>query len=328
MYVLGIDGGGTKTAGVLADCSGRAAAMITAGPTNQNGADMKAIEHELKRMLDAIKSQNEEGYSQISAVFAGMSGVDHPESKARMRAILEKLLPPSVQIMIDNDGVNALYSGTLGEAGIVHISGTGSISFGVNPLGERARAGGWGYLVDDEGSGYALGRDAVNAVFKDYDGRGKPTLLTSLITEHFQLESVPDLITHIYEPGKARAAMAPLSRLVAEAADRGDEIAGEIIRKAAVQMSESIGSVIGRLFKGDASRGEAIPVVLVGGVHSRADLFVPVIKEELARTGCHAEFIRPDVPPVFGALTAAWKHTGNPVTKKHVQNFKNSWRPE
>ena len=88
-------------------------------------------------------------------------------------------------MIVRNDAFNALYSGTLGEPGIVQIAGTGAVTLGINENGEVARSGGWGYLFDDEGSGFYLGNEALKAVFRSFDNRGKKTSLTDRITEYF-----------------------------------------------------------------------------------------------------------------------------------------------
>jgi N-acetylglucosamine kinase-like BadF-type ATPase len=303
MYVLGIDGGGTKTTGVISDSSGHIYAKEQVGATNQNGVDRNIIERELTSLMEALKNQNPEVFSQLGTVFAGMSGVERDDAKKVIRNYIAKLLPDHTRIVIDNDGVNALYSGTLGAPGIVQISGTGSITFGINANGERKRVGGWGYLIDDEGSGYAVGRDALNAVFKAYDGRASETALTEMILSHFKVGQEPDLIKFIYEVGKSRAVIAPLSKLVVEAADRGDEVAKQILYESSLKIADSIRSLKNQLFD-----DKPVLVVLAGGVFNRSDLIVPVIEKVLKNTNCDVNLVKPQMEPVGGAVIAALKH--------------------
>jgi N-acetylglucosamine kinase-like BadF-type ATPase len=303
MYVLGVDGGGTKTTGVISDSSGHIYAKEQVGATNQNGVDRNIIERELTSLIESLKNQNPEVFPQLGTAFAGMSGVDRPDAKKVMRNYLTKLLPEHTQIVIDNDGVNALYSGTLGAPGIVQISGTGSITFGINVNGERKRVGGWGYLIDDEGSGYGIGRDALNAVFKAFDGRASKTALTEMILTHFNVVQEPDLIKFIYEVGKSRGVIAPLSKLVAQAADRGDEVSKQILFKSSVKIADSIRSLKNQLFD-----ERTVTVVLAGGVFNRSDLIMPDIKEALKNTNCDVDLVKPQMEPVGGAVIAALKH--------------------
>jgi N-acetylglucosamine kinase-like BadF-type ATPase len=303
MYVLGIDGGGTKTIGVISDSSGHIYAKEQVGATNQNGVDIKAVEQELSALIQSLKNQNLLAFNQLDTVFAGMAGVDRPEARLVMKNILTKLLPEQTDIVIDNDGVNALYSGTLGAPGIVQISGTGSITFGINECGERKRVGGWGYLIDDEGSGYAMGRDALTAVFKAFDGRAPKTILSDLILAQFQVQKEPDLIKHIYEAGKTRAVIAPISKIVFHAYDLGDEPAKQIIQQASERIAESISSLKKQLFD-----EKPIPVILAGGVFNRTDVMAPDLDRELQKVNCRVNLMKPQMDPVGGAVTAALKY--------------------
>src|SRR5699024_2966008 len=127
MYVLGIDGGGTKTAGAIADETGKIYASATAGASNPNGVGYEKAEEEIAALLKELQNQAPKAFSELKSSFAGMSGVDREADKVRMAEVFRRYLPVECAIAVDNDAVNALYSGTLGEPGIVHISGTGSI---------------------------------------------------------------------------------------------------------------------------------------------------------------------------------------------------------
>jgi N-acetylglucosamine kinase-like BadF-type ATPase len=306
MYVLGIDGGGTKTKGVIADKTGKVIAQHTVGASNPNSIDPSVIEQEIKMLLHTLKEQADTEFQHLSAAFAGMSGVDREEDQIKMKRILGRLLPPDTRLIIDNDGLSALYSGTLGKSGIVNIAGTGSITFGINSDGQRARVGGWGYLIGDPGSGYEIGKYALQAIFQAYDGCGEKTRLTELILERIGVQSPPNLIEKIYELGMARKSIAPLSQLVVKAADEGDEVAQRVLLKAGGEMADAINCLLRKLFS-KANEQEAIYIVLAGGVYRRSDWFVPTIKTAILKSGYNTEIVVPEVPPVVGALVAAWK---------------------
>jgi N-acetylglucosamine kinase-like BadF-type ATPase len=332
MYALGIDGGGTKTIGVIADQEGRIIAKHTVGATNPNSMQQSVVEQELIELFVVLKKQASFIFSQLSVVFAGMSGVDRDDDRVLMKKMLQRTLS-SVEptqseiipkIIVDNDAINALYSGTLGLPGIVNIAGTGSITYGVNEKGERARVGGWGYLIGDPGSGYAIGKAGLQAIFNAYDGCADQTSLTGLILEHFSVSVPTDLIQKIYEPGKARKTVAPLSQLVVKAADEGDNVAKQILLSSGEDMARAINCMFAKLFSkrieqhtielGEmngikdqkGSQSKAL-LVLTGGVYKRSDWFVPTIEDELLKRGSRLEIILPQVPPVAGALIAALK---------------------
>ncbi|MFT4416257.1 N-acetylglucosamine kinase [Fredinandcohnia humi] len=318
MYVIGIDGGGTKTKGIIADENGTIYAMEQVGATNQNGVDLTVIERELTELFSSLEEQNKEAFSKVHTVFAGMAGVDRPEAKERMEGIFSKLVPGCAKIIIDNDGVNALYSGTLGFPGIVQISGTGSITFGINDKGERKRVGGWGYLIDDEGSGYDIGRAALHAVFKAHDGRGPETALTEMIRKHFTVSDTPELIAYIYGSNNPRSVIAPLSKYVTIAADRGDEMANHIIRESSSKLVHSIKSLYLQLF----SSSQKVPVVLVGGLFSRLDLFLPAIESMCKQWNLPINLQAPKIEPVGGAAAAALVSAGCKLEESFVENMK------
>ena len=143
------------------------------------------------------------------------------------------------------DQQTALYGALGGPGGIVLIAGTGSICFGKNGAGEYARSGGWGHLIGDEGSGYALGRDALAAVARAWDGWGEKTLLSQLLAEQMELDDQKKIISYTYGGDKSRiAALAPL---VEQAAGQDDAVALEIIRDNAVKMTGLVGAVARQL---------------------------------------------------------------------------------
>lgn len=312
MYVIGIDGGGTKTKGAIASSDGEIMAESSVGPTNPNSAGQAGLEIEFTTLLDSLKKQNSEVFSQVTRVFAGMSGVGRPMVQKNMEQLIASLLTEDVDVTVENDAVTALYSGTLGNPGIVQIAGTGSITFGINGLDKRGRVGGWGHLIGEPGSGYELGSDALREVFLAHDGMKNAIELKELnerICEYFQVHSLPDIIHHVYQAKNVKEQIASLSKLVVESADNGDLIAEKIIQKHGLAMGESIACLAKKLFTNE-ERVRGIPVVLTGGLFNRLDLFKTSIEEKLYRTNINASLIRPEMEPVGGAIAAALQAEG------------------
>ncbi len=316
MYVLGIDGGGTKTAGVIADINGKVAAKATVGPSNPNSVNLITIEKELTKLFNDLHSQNEKVFLQIKHVFAGMSGGDHLSVRSKLNDIILSLLPHT-SITIHNDAITALYSGTLGKPGIVQIAGTGSITYGINKKGTFDRAGGWGYLLGEKGSGYALGSDGLKAAFIAHDGLGEATALNDLILEHLQMQSLPDIIPAVYHTENTKEWIASLSKIVVNAADQGDHVARNIIKEHAQYMGESISCLMKRMF----TENDAIPVVLTGGLFNRADLFIGTIEEMLRNQDMEAKLSIPKIKPVGGAVIAAFKEENMEISNNFLQYF-------
>ena len=178
MYVLGIDGGGTRTTGIVADEHGNVHMHAVTGRSNPNTLQQAEFEEVICGLVKELKRQNNAIFTQVSVCFAGIAGVGESGRDVEVAALLARELPAGTKVIVRNDAFNALYSGTLGGPGIVQIAGTGAVTLGINENGEVARSGGWGYLFDDEGSGFYLGNEALKAVFRFYDDRGPATSLT------------------------------------------------------------------------------------------------------------------------------------------------------
>lgn len=317
MYVLGIDGGGTKTKGVIVKSNGEIIAEATVGPTNPNSIEKLDLKKELENLFTLLKQQCDSCFSQLKHVFAGMSGVGHPTTKEMVQKLLTDLLPDHVRVTVNTDATNALYSGTLGKPGIVQIAGTGSITFSINHDGLSDRVGGWGHLIGEMGSGFALGRDALEAAFLAHDGLGKPTTIYNLLLEYFQATALPDIIHSVYQGKNQKERVASLSKIVMNAADTGDPVAQEIIRKNAVYMGKSIVYLLTKRFP----KGEKIPVVITGGIFNRIDLFQAIIEEEICQHQLEPMLTVPKMEPVGGAVVAAWREEGVTIHSSFVEGF-------
>ncbi|MFD1735433.1 N-acetylglucosamine kinase [Bacillus salitolerans] len=320
MYIIGIDGGGTKTMGVICDLQGRVLAKAKVGPTNPNSLGYELVEKELKKLLEELYIQDPNTFNRVTSSFAGMSGVDQEIDKEKMVNIYRRLLPPLCDIQVDNDAITALYSGTIGNPGVVNISGTGSITFGINDENDRARVGGWGFMLDDQGSGFSIGKRAIKAVFEEFDGYGSNTSLTPGILQSLNLQSPPEMLPIIYDFTKSRETIASLSKLVIKIADDGDPVAAEILHQAAKEMGLNIRRLILKLFK-DQERENPIPVVLAGGVYQKANWFIPAIKEKLVFNHLKTMVLLPDLPPVGGSAIAAITNSKLNIDRGFVNQF-------
>ena len=181
MPVLGIDVGGTKTVCLLADDDERVIAEGREEGANLQGAGELALE----KVLHSVMEKTLDGTGVVpSAICLGIAGVDRASDEAVVRSIMSRI-GYKARILVVNDALIALQAGVGDAAGIVIVSGTGSIAYGRNDAGEASRAGGWGYVLGDEGSGYWIGRLALRAVVRHADGRGRVTSLTPRLLAHF-----------------------------------------------------------------------------------------------------------------------------------------------
>src|SRR5947207_13224910 len=196
-----------------------------------------------------------------AAICLGIAGVDRPEDAAVVRGIMKRI-GYKAKILVVNHALVGLQAGIGDEPGIVIVAGTGSIAYGRNHRGEAARAGGGGYVLGDEGSGYWIGRLALRAVVRHADGRGRPTSLTPRLLAHFGAERAAELIQKVYHEELSPAAIASLAHYVHEARDEGDAVAVGILNRAADELITAAAAVMARLELAD----ELFSFVLAGGM--------------------------------------------------------------
>lgn len=297
MHVLGIDAGGSKTVALLADADGRIVGEGRAGGANLQTHGELEVEKVLHAVIDQALGTHA---TPPAAVCLGMAGVDREDDDRIVRGIMRRL-GFKARTLIVNDALVALVAGAGNGPGVVVISGTGSIAYGVDRHGHAARAGGWGATVGDEGSAYWVGRRALAAVARAVDGRGPRTALINLVLAHFGLARPQQLIGRIYDSAQGHRVVASLGEVVERARAAGDVVAAEILREAAAELASAAASVIRRL----DMRGDAFPTLLSGGFLRG----VPWLAAEVARLAAEAAPRSTvsvlDVEPVRGAVHLA-----------------------
>jgi len=297
MHVLGIDAGGTKTVCQLANEQGE-----VLQESRRGGANLQAVgELEVEKVLhDVMEEAIGERDIVPAAICLGIAGVDRPDDARMVRAIMKRI-GYKARVLVVNDALVALEAGAPGRPGVVVIAGTGSISYGRNASGEAARAGGWGYMLGDEGSGYWIGRAAIRAVLREADRRGPATQLTDLLLKHFGVARPQDLIHEVYHGQLRPATIAALAQCVQEAFRAGDNVSIKILRGSADELESCAFSVATRL----DIVGTAFPFVLAGGIF-RA---VPWLHEELERrltlASPKSRTFMLDIEPAYGAVRLA-----------------------
>ena len=194
--LLGLDGGGSKTLALLTDAAGHVVGRGMAGASNYQNIGEIAAWAALDPAIAAAFADAASQPSAVAAVGLGLAGVDRPEDRALFEGWAAKRFG-GAPVVIANDAELVLAAGTPDGWGIALISGTGSIVFGRSPQGEMARAGGWGHIMSDEGSGYAIGVEALRAVMAPFDGRGPATALTDAVLAHWSLKTPPDLVGRV-----------------------------------------------------------------------------------------------------------------------------------
>ncbi|MBF8247713.1 MAG: putative N-acetylglucosamine kinase [Bacteroidetes bacterium] len=184
-YVVGIDGGGTKTAAVIADLRSTFAAEAKGPASNFQVIGVEKASEVLFAIVQECRRTVGCELEDIAFVLAGLTGAGRASDQKRMgeafRSFSMKQGADFKNIRIESDARVALEGAFKGKPGIILIAGTGSIAFGKDLKGNICRVGGWGRTIGDEGGGYAIGRDGLNAVTRDLDGRGERTKLTKRV---------------------------------------------------------------------------------------------------------------------------------------------------
>lgn len=301
MYVLAIDGGGTKTIATVSTLNGKVMALAETGKSNPTSMTLEQFTQTITELINKLKSQQPHYFQQISKCHAGLSGVTENNNEETAQTLLESLLPEGCQLSLSNDGLNALYAGTLGQPGIVQISGTGAITLSIDSSGRIERTAGWGYIFDDEGSGYDIGIRTLKAVFKAFDNRGPKTILTAAVLEYFQVQSVPKIIEIVYGEGHPRDIISPLSKIAIECTKLGDKVANTIIDQVCHVFYESIDAC----YKKNPFSAKRVKVVLAGGVFHELTLFTRKLTAIDKKYSNHYDFIGAYSIPVGGAALAA-----------------------
>jgi N-acetylglucosamine kinase-like BadF-type ATPase len=297
-HVIGIDAGGTSTVALLADEEGRVLRDARAGGANLVVHGELGVEKVLYQVIDALDAPEP-----AAAVCLGIAGVDRPEEKELLHGVLRRLgLRRGVRIV--NDALVALVAGAPAGLGIVVIAGTGSIAYGVDPSGRSARAGGWGYLLGDEGSAFWLGHAAVRQGIRAADGRGPATSLYERICAHVGLSLAggprgpAGLVKWFYDQELSRNRVAELARLVEEAAAEGDAAADGLLDQAAQHLARAARAVAEQLTFADR-----YPLVLAGGAFRACPSLYQRVERDLGLA--RAEVVRLAVEPAMGAVTLA-----------------------
>jgi glucosamine kinase len=297
MHVLGIDAGGTKTVCLLADDRGMIVSEGRGPGANLHVAGELGVEKVLHELME--QAIGDRGITP-AAICLGIAGVDRDVEEQTVRAIMRRIGQRS-RVVVVNDALIALVAGAKDAPGIVIIAGTGSIAYGRSQNGDAARAGGWGHMLGDEGSGYWIGREALGAVMRAADGRGPATALSADVLTHFSISDVSQLPRIVYDDEQPRTSVAALGPLVQHASMRGDAVASRILERAADELVLAATSVATRL----AMRGDAFTVFLAGGVFRVVPWLADELPRRLVEVAPRCQVQRLDEEPAVGAVWLA-----------------------
>ena len=297
--VIGVDGGGTKTAGVLYRADGTHLAEFEVGSTNPHSNPEAAVRSRIKDLVEGLLSRGGLDKAAVDGICLGMSGCDRPADKSFLEKIVHENLAPNTPVILVNDAMVAMVAVIGRLHGILVIAGTGSICFGYDEKTHTlARCGGWGHYLGDEGSGFLIGLMGLRAVLKDWDLREGKTSLTSVVLSTLKLKDPTDLVGWTYMQGNGKPEIAALARLVHEQAAAGDKASLEILEWNAADLAQQVATVHRRLFAGQS---ETVPLALWGGNLQHVEIYRRIFIEKVAALGIPAEPVSKEIPAMIGA---------------------------
>ena len=291
MYIAGIDGGGTHTRLELRDGNNRFLRRETFGAFNLNSIGEAAFRSLLRQVFAACGSM-----AGCAGICFGAAGV----SNSAVKDILAQELKAagfSGPWKLCGDQEIAL-RGAMDGPGVAVIAGTGSICFGKNQDGQTARSGGYGHLIDDGGSGYALGRDVLHAAVCAVDGRDEDPAILEAVYARLGVREPGGIVSYVYSTQKDKSAIAQFSSIALELAEAGNPRAQAILDQGARDLY-GLAATVQRCLGLDGQ-----PIALLGGLLSGENVYRRRVAEKLSAL---VEVIFPAHDALWGAAQMAWE---------------------
>lgn len=296
-YAAGLDGGGTKTAVTIVDETGKTVKTSASGAINYNGQDEESVGASLQEIMESIALACG-GIENCAEICIGAAGVSNPSVASRLTGHVRGFgYDGGLHIIGDHE--TALYGAHLKAYGMILIAGTGSIGLGKNEAGQSHRTGGFGHLIDDEGSGYAIGRDLLAAVVQAHDGRIPDTVIKELVYGQLGIGSVQDIVGFVYDKHRNKKDIAALAPLLSEACAAGDKAAMRIAEKSAESLLQLVIPVAETLSLQEGSLAMAGSVLLKNG------FIRSIFQEKLCSRYPKMECITPKSDASMGAALIA-----------------------
>lgn len=291
MFVLGIDGGGTHTRLELRDMDNRLLRREEFGPFNLNSIGEDGFRQLLRQVFEACG-----GMQECAKLCVGGAGVSNP----RVHEVLEQELEATGFTgtwKLCGDQEIAL-RGAMDTPGLILIAGTGSICFGKNGAGETFRSGGYGHLIDDGGSGYALGRDVLFQAVREADGRSEGAEILNAVYARLGVSDPGGIVSFVYGKDTDKAAIAAFSSVALTLSAQGNHRAVKILSRGAGELCDMALAVQKKLHL------EGCPIALLGGLFSGDNPYRRCAVEKLSALGT---VIAPAHDALWGAAQMAWE---------------------
>lgn len=300
--LAGIDGGGTRTRLALARADGTVFGWAEGGCCSFAELGVPGATDALRSLWQAAWTDAGQPARPADTLFIGSGSILSAADEQTCEAIAVTAgLAHDGTVQARNDAWAALAGGLRGQPGILLIAGTGCACLGRNSVGETWRAAGWGHLLHDGGSAYALGLGAMIAATREADRRGPVTPLTSAVMRTLELGNMSEIYRRVHHDGVSRALVASLAPAVVEAAAQGDTIARKLVETGAAELAEAVVTVARQL------RLTAPTLALTGGLIENAQPYRQLLLDRLAATLPGFVLATDGLDPVCGSVLLAYE---------------------
>jgi len=315
-----VDGGATKTTAVVGGLDGTLLGLARAPSSNYHNVGVKNAAKSIRASIRLACRRAAQSSEDLEAVVMGLAAMDSPSDFVVGRRLAD-LAGLGRRRIVKHDSVIALYAATLGRPGIVVNAGTGSFAAGVNARGRILRAGGWGNIIDDEGSAYDVGRLAIRAALRALDRRERETIIGRLLVRRYKLRTLEDIVPTVHEKPMTVEEISAISKLVAQAALKGDRAARDIFACEGKALAGLVSSIARRL---DMTRTKP-DIYCTGGVFKAGPIVLAPFKRELRKSVPRFTVRRPRFEPVVGAFVVALRQRRVEASGSILENLQASY---
>jgi len=297
-YVVGVDGGGSKTSAIIADERGRVVGRGVSGSSNYHNVGEKNAALSIRNAVIAARSNAALKLGSLDYAVVALAAIN---SEADRRKALRFVRATKIarRIFVVHDSIAALHAVENWPAVIV-ISGTGCMAAGINERGEYRRVGGWGRIVDDEGSSYDIGRIALRAAFRSLDGRAPPTKLVSALKRRFRVRDLRDAMPRIYGTRFGVEQIASLTRLVSELSPT-DGVSRRILKNAGIALGQLASHAVKQL----GLSNQPVTITPVGGTFESGPHLLRSFASTIKRNCPSAKIAHDRTEPTVGSVKLA-----------------------
>ncbi|WP_026562854.1 BadF/BadG/BcrA/BcrD ATPase family protein [Bacillus sp. J37] len=321
-YLMGVDGGGSKTYTVITDEYGNKVGEGLSGRGNHQVEGIQFAMKNIKESIDIAMSTAGLQYEDITFTQFGLAGADREKDFAILRRALRTLPLRSWDVVCDT--FEGLRIGSKNNVGVVLVCGSGTNAAGRNKEGRVVQIGGMGYLYGDAAGGIYMARETFRSAVRSWEQREIPSILTEKVSRFFGFQTMDQLVNDfldqdIYEvPGE-------LTIVLHEAAAEGDQLAIQLLKNIGEELGIAGNAVIKSL---GGFESDNIPVVLIGSIlqKGRNQHLIQSLTAKIESENASISVIIPDIEPVYGSILLAFDHIGIETTEEMFQKFRDERR--